>query len=74
MTLVKSSAFEPAHQQLLLPWKEVVGNNLDDFLTLLYLKSNNVNVLCYAPHHCLRELRCSTNLAMLQRCPTNLAV
>jgi len=30
--------FEPVHRELSLPWTEVLGNNLDDFLTLLSVK------------------------------------
>jgi len=37
MTLVKPDAFEPVHREPPLPWREVVGKNLDDFLTLLYV-------------------------------------
>ena len=31
-------SFEPAHREPSLPWTEVVGKNLDDFLTLLRVK------------------------------------
>ena len=31
-------SFEPAHREPSLPWTEVVGKNLHDFLTLLHVK------------------------------------
>jgi len=31
-------SFEPVHGEPSLPWTEVVGKNLDDFLTLLRVK------------------------------------
>jgi len=30
--------FEPAHREPSLPWTEVVGKNINDFLTLLHVK------------------------------------
>jgi len=31
-------SFEPVHREPSFPWTEVVGKNLDDFLTLLRVK------------------------------------
>ena len=35
---IMPGSFEPAHREPSLPWTEVVGKNLDDFLTLLHVK------------------------------------
>ena len=35
---IMPGSFEPGHREPSLPWTEVVGKNLDDFLTLLHVK------------------------------------
>ena len=35
---IMPGSFEPAHREPSLPWTEVVGKNINDFLTLLHVK------------------------------------
>ena len=35
---IMPGSFEPAHREPSFPWTEVVGKNINDFLTLLHVK------------------------------------